>query len=271
MRGRPFPLPLVSGTIAGHPVLMLLDTGANSHVIAGWLARKLHLPMRRLGDTGADHVGAPITAYRVDAPQLAIDEWGPLAANVALATEVPEAIEKLGIGAFISPQRLEEDGMSVVLDLRKGDMRSTPSTEAGGPGASLVEPGAARVCEDDGPVKGVAYVVPGRVDGHGVRLLVDTGAQQSDLFAASEAGKKLLERSNVALEPLYTASGKVASRQIRGAHLSAGSVSVATNINLVRGAADSSCPRDGVLGMDVLRSCVLVFGRSRVIARCTQN
>src|SRR5437762_9818289 len=66
VRGRPFPLPVISGTIAGHPVLMLLDTGANSHVIAGWLARKLHLPMRRLGDIGADHVGAPITAYRVD-------------------------------------------------------------------------------------------------------------------------------------------------------------------------------------------------------------
>src|SRR5690606_2650081 len=60
IRGRAFPLPLVSGKIAGRPALMLVDTGANSHVIAGWFARKLALPMKKLGDIGTDHVGKSI-------------------------------------------------------------------------------------------------------------------------------------------------------------------------------------------------------------------
>jgi hypothetical protein len=66
IHGRPFPLPLVTGTIAGQPVLMLVDTGANSHVIAGWFARKLGLPMKKLGDVGTDHVGKTIATYRID-------------------------------------------------------------------------------------------------------------------------------------------------------------------------------------------------------------
>src|SRR5438132_2527545 len=39
LKGRKFPLPLVRGTVAGIPTWMLVDTGANSHVVAGWLAR----------------------------------------------------------------------------------------------------------------------------------------------------------------------------------------------------------------------------------------
>ncbi len=76
IRGRGFPLPLVTGTIAGQPVLMLVDTGANSHVIAGWLARKLGLSMKKLGDVGTDHVGKSIATFRVEKPDLATRRTG---------------------------------------------------------------------------------------------------------------------------------------------------------------------------------------------------
>src|SRR5688572_28985383 len=52
IRGRPFPLPVVAGRISGHPVLMLVDTGANSHVVAAWFARKVGVSMKKLGDIG---------------------------------------------------------------------------------------------------------------------------------------------------------------------------------------------------------------------------
>src|SRR5947207_201673 len=54
VRGRPFPLPLVHGTVAGTPTWMLVDTGANSHVIAGYFARKVGLPLGQHGDIGTD-------------------------------------------------------------------------------------------------------------------------------------------------------------------------------------------------------------------------
>src|SRR5580700_2160377 len=57
LNGRKFPLPLVRGTVSGEPVWMLVDTGANSHVIASWVARKVGLAMHPLGDVGSDHTG----------------------------------------------------------------------------------------------------------------------------------------------------------------------------------------------------------------------
>src|SRR5579863_1600063 len=86
LNGRKFPLPLVHGTIAGQPVWMLVDTGANSHVIASWVARKVGLSMHSLGDVGSDHTGRAVSAYTVDRPAVTIDEWGPLAEGPMLVT-----------------------------------------------------------------------------------------------------------------------------------------------------------------------------------------
>ena len=272
IHNRPFPLPLVNGTIAGQPVLMLVDTGANSHVIAGWLARKLNLNMKKLGDVGTDHVGKTITTFRIEKPELAIDEWGPLAAAPVLATDVPDVIEKLGIGAFISPQRLVEDGDSVVLDLAKGELRPAWWDEAhyelSATGVPLMNTEAHACEETEGPIKGLAFVVSATVETQKVELLLDTGAQHSDVFTTSPAGQKLAAQSVVNKEPMYTASGKISARKLRSARVASGSFAVTTDVDLIGGSSDASCPRDGVLAMDVLRSCTLLLGRSRVYGRC---
>jgi predicted aspartyl protease len=276
IRGRPFPLPLVSGTLAGHPALMLVDTGANSHVVAGWLARKLGLPMKKLGDLGTDHVGRTIATFRIDNPDLAIDQWGPLEAGPVLATEVPDVIEKLGIGAFISPQQLAEDGDSVLLDLPNGELRAAWWDEAvyelSASGTPLVHGDQPHTCaESEGPIRGVAFVLPSTVEGLRAALLVDTGAQHSDLFTTSAAGQKLLPLSVSNREAMYTASGKISARKLRTAKVAAGSFEVTTDVDLIQGSADASCPRDGVLAMDVLRSCTLLLGRRQMYGSCNQG
>jgi predicted aspartyl protease len=275
IRGRSFPLPLVQGTVAGQPALFLVDTGANSHVIAGWLARKLGLPMKKLGDIGTDHVGKTITAFRIDKPDVALSEWGPLAPGPVLAAEVPDVIERLGIGGFISPQRLVEDGDSVVLDLAGAELRAALWDEAlyslSASGTTLLVADQARACEEkEGPIKGLAFVVPATIESHRVDLLVDTGAQHSDLFVGSSAGQKLAAQSIVNKEPMYTASGKISARKIMHARVGSGAFTVTSDVDLIVGAADASCPRDGVLAMDVLRSCALLLGRSRVYGRCRE-
>src|SRR5262249_49169502 len=126
-----------------------------------------------------------------------------------------------------------------------------------------------KACEEnEGPVKGLAFVVPATIEGYKVQLLVDTGAQHSDIFNSTPAGQKLLGLSVAKKEPMYTASGKVSARKLRGARLTTGSFGVTTDVDLIQGAADGSCPRDGVLAMDVLRSCAILFGRSRMYGRC---
>jgi hypothetical protein len=273
LNGRPFPLPVVHGTVSGQATWMLVDTGANSHVIAGWFARKAGLTVARLGDVGTDHAGRTIATSRADHPNVVLDEWGPLGDGPMLVTDVPPIIEKLGIGAFISPQRLTEEGDAVVLDLASGEIRAAYYEEALRSdilvGPSLVGAGA-RACEDtQSPIKGLAFVVPTSIEGQRADLLVDTGAQRSDLLVASPAGQALAVRSIPNKEQMYGASGRLSSRTVKGARLHAGELAFALDVDLIGGESDPYCPRDGVLSMDVLRSCVLLLGRKQIAARCT--
>lgn len=273
INGHPFPLPIVKGSIAGVPTSMLVDTGANSHVIAGWFARRLRLPMKKLGDVGTDHVGKTIATYRIEKPAITLEGWGRLDVPTALAAEVPDAIERLGIGAFISPQRLTEEGDAVVLDLAAAELRSAWWDEAhyelSEVGEPLVLGHSGRVCEEnEGPIRGLAFVLPARIENHPAELLVDTGAQHSDLLTSSAAGQRLAAQSVTSKEPMYTASGRISGRKLRGARVSVGSVATVTDVDLIPGSSDTSCPRDGVLAMDVLRKCALLLGRDRIYGRC---
>ncbi len=272
LHGRHFPLPLVRGTVSGHPTWMLVDTGANSHVVAGWFAHQIGLPIVKLGDVGTDHVGRRIATFRALHPAVALEDWGPLADGPMLVTDVPPLIEKLGIGAFISPQRLIEEGDATVLDLTAGEIRAGWFDDAraalGSDWTSLVGRGA-RLCEDTAsPIQGLAYVIPATIEGRAVDLLIDTGAQRSDILAGSAAGKALLPGAVANKDQMFGASGRLLSRTLKGAHLVVGNVAMTGDVDLLPGASDPYCPRDGVVSMDVLSACVLVLGRAEIYAGC---
>jgi predicted aspartyl protease len=273
LNGRRFPLPLVHGTVHGEPVWMLVDTGANSHVIASWVARKLGLPMRPLGDVGSDHTGRAVTAYTVDHAALTIDEWGTLPDRPTLVTDVPEPIARIGIGAFVSPQWLADEADAVVLDLGGHTIHSARWEVAAReldalPGRDLA-PSGARLCEDTASaIKGLAFVLPASVDGHGVDLLLDTGAHRTDLLTTSKAGRLLAGRAHPSKEQMYAASGLVRTSLVRAAAVKIGEWAMTADIDLVPGVADPVCPRDGVVSMDALASCTLLLGRKQLRGRC---
>ena len=269
---RPFPLPLVHGTVSGEPTWMLVDTGANSHVIAGWLARKAHLEARNLGDVGTDHTGRAIATSRVDHPKVLVDEWGALSDSPILVTEVPEAVARLGIGAFISPQALAAANGAIVLDLKSAEMREEdgghPKALLGPRGAEVFGTAAHPCVDDDSPIRGLAFVIPVTIEGTRAALLLDTGAHHTDLLSSTPIGKRFLPRSVPNREQVYAASGKIVTRTVRTAKVTLGEYAVVTDVDLIPGESDPSCPRDGVLAMDILRSCVIVLERAKVYGRC---
>jgi hypothetical protein len=67
---------------------------------------------------------------------------------------------------------------------------------------------------------------------------------------------------------MYTASGKISARKLRGARITTGEFVTTTDVDLIGGGGDGACPRDGVLAMDVLRSCALLLGRTAIYGRC---
>jgi hypothetical protein len=270
---KPFPLPIVHGTVAGVPTLILVDTGANAHIISSWLARKAQLTTKGFGDVGVDHTGHAIETRRAPHPQVHIDNWGDLPDEPMLVTDVPEAVTRLGIGAFLSPQQLTSDDFSIVLDFQKSEMRQmrrgdTLDSTAGS--ALALDP--PRQCFDkDSPLQGLAYVLRGKIEGQDADLMLDTGAHHSDLLASSKPGKALLPKSEPSKESVYAASGKVTPRTVRGAQLHVGAVEVVRDIDLIPGKEDDFCPRDGVLAMDVLKKCVVVMDRRTVSGLCASD
>jgi predicted aspartyl protease len=273
LNGRAFPLPLLHGAVSGEPVWMLVDTGANSHVIASWVARKVGMKLRPLGSVGSDHTGHAMSASAVDHPNVTIDGWGPIDDAPMLVTDVPKAIEGLGIGVFVSPQWLAEGAEGIVLDLGAHVMRSEfwddAAREIADRGGASIAPEGGRICESRGSlIRGLSFVLPASVDGRKVELLLDTGAQRTDLLTTSTAGQLLLGRSSASREQMYTASGLVRARLVRAAHVKLGAWTVTTDIDLVRGVADPSCPRDGVVSMDALATCTLLVGRKEMLGRC---
>jgi predicted aspartyl protease len=251
---------------------MLVDTGANSHVIASWLAKKAKLPLKSLGDVGTDHTGKSVPTYSVEKPQVVIDKWGALDEGPMLVTEVPGPIERLGIGAFISPQWLGLEGEGVVMDFVAKQMRTAPYEEAArslaGRGKSLA-PSGGRLCEDTGSaIKGLAFVLPASIEGKSVQLLLDTGAHKTDVLTTSRLGVELTPRSVPSSEQMYAASGLVQTRVVKQASVKVGDFSITSDIDIIPGIADPVCPRDGVVSMDVLKSCVIVLGRRQMTGSC---
>jgi len=272
INNKPFPLPLVHGTVAGVPCLFLVDTGANAHILAGWLARKAQLTTRAFGDTGVDHSGQSIETRRAPHPQVHIDNWGDLADEPMLVTDIPEAVARLGIGGFLSPQQLANDDISVVLDFQKNEMRLMrrgDTIDAPGNALALDAP---RACTDkDSPLQGLAFVVKADIEGHAAELLLDTGAHHSDLLSTSKPAKALVSRSEASREAVYAASGKVTPRTVHNAHVHVGALEVVRDVDLIPGKEDDFCPRDGVLAMDVLKQCVVVLDRQTVTGLCKSD
>lgn len=270
--GRKFPLPLAHVVVAGEHTLALVDTGANTPVIAGWLARKVGLTTLALGDTGTDHAGRTISTRRAPHPAVSVDGWGDLPDEPMLVADVPEAFTKLGIGLFLSPQQLATADARVVLDLAAGELREMPASDSLDElsrGATALTTEKARACIDEDSAVGVRmFVVAAKIESTPVELLLDSGAQHTDLIQTLPPGKALLPKSVPSREQPYVASGKLTARTIKGAAVDVGDVHTTVDVDLIPGKGDPFCARDGVLAMDILGHCVLAFEPDDVHVFC---
>jgi len=189
-----------------------------------------------------------------------------------LVTDVPDAVTRLGIGGFLSPQQLANDDLSVVIDFQKDEMRQIHRGDALDSAGNALALDPPRVCSDkDSPLQGLAFVIHANIEGTAADLLLDTGAHHSDLLATSKPGKALLPRSDPSREAVYAASGKVTPRTVHDAHLHIGALDATRDIDLIPGKQDDFCPRDGVLAMDILKQCVIVLDRQSVSGLCKSD
>lgn len=271
--GQLFPFPLARVRVAGESTWMVVDTGSTHHVLADWLVRKLALTSRPSVSTGQGHMGDQVQVRNVDLKELDIEGWGAVPTPALISIQLPSVYEKLGVGGVLSPQLLGEAGAAVQISFPQGEMRLVPA-------ASPAEPRTqsyfgTRVNTDvcaAAPQSGQAtqYLVPLTVDGRSVRLLLDTGAPETDLREADSVVRDIARGRSVTRETRtpMTSSAKVQVGELKGVVLSVGTLRQVLDLALIPGISPPDCPSQGHLGLSVLRECSLLLQEASFSAEC---
>ena len=194
--------PHVRGTLAGQPVIFFLDTGASSHVLTLSAVKKAGLTAAETSISGSDHAGAPVVIRRVEKPDVAIAGLGKVDVGNTLVADVPAFFDDLGIAGFLNPQLLGRDDEETVLILSASTLSIGAPGSMPGPVAGKSFGGPLSACEqpDEHGIRSRVFILSSDVDGHAVRLELDTGAVATDLFASSQAGAALSGKSTTTTE-----------------------------------------------------------------------
>jgi predicted aspartyl protease len=252
-----FPSPLLRATIGGRRVWLIVDTGASVHTVASWLVSAARLPTRdsTAAVTGSTGTEQPVRVF--EAVRARLEDGRTLSIPEGVVVDFPPIFQEHEIGGLLSPQLLTTRD-AVVLDLTAPSITFESFATAT---ARVREGGAAevRACHNAASrFRNRLYAVPVTADGVQATLLVDTGA--TGTVAALESGiAKRLEAQSVSGATTQGVGGvATSSRRIPNVALTVDRTT--TVLDLTIGAVAGACGSDGLLGMDVLKRCVLVLG-----------
>lgn len=255
--------PAVHGSVHGKETWMLIDTGASRHFISDWMIRRIFAD--DISQSATDHIGRTIKASRLDEPQMKLDGWGSVPDTVAMITAAG-GNESNDLGVVMSPQQLAGSG-AVVLDFPNKAMTLMSSRDAAERtlsknGATL---GRAEKC-------GGVYFVSAKIGDTNAKMMVDTGAWATDLRPQSAPARALTMHSSDGLDRGYGAGGAIDSHRLPKIAVTVGAVRTTIDIQLLDDATETgACRFDGVLGMDVFQSCVLVVDDAEITGKCAPS
>ena len=277
-------LPTLTAVVDDVAMRLVVDTGANAHIVDETVAFWAHLP--DITPTGSPSVsrdgtwtetepffrdaGATLTHYRVRGP-------APLRIGVAaLETPTPVATHDLstwrahGIAGLFSPQRAVPLGSALEVDLASRTISLIAPSDADAAlapreGWLALSP----VCPTN---DGVAlFAVHAEIAGQPVLLVVDTGATGTFVDGRSDVARAL---APPATEPgtRWALGGPSDVRVARDVEVRVGEAHVRIAVDVVEwtGTCDAG-HTDGALGADVLRRCQLILVRDRGALRCPEG
>jgi hypothetical protein len=212
---------------------------------------------------------------RADGVTVALDGLGPLTVRSFVVLDLPAVFEQSDVGGILSPQELAQPGYDVVVDFetetlsveRPGAARAR--LESGG-GCALTPAPAHRCAGEDGTQRtGAMFAVAATIAGEDTLLALVTGAQVTDVFGTTRAASALRGTSLPAHENATILSGETErSQTVSDVSVHVGACAFRRAVDVVAGRAGATCSREGVLGMDVLRSCRIVFEEGTALATC---
>jgi Aspartyl protease len=271
LAGQGFPNALVKARIAGHEAIFIVDSGASVNVLADWYVEVAGIPANAT-DSTAQGSGGKATAERL-AHRLQ-GHWSDgqrFSLNEAVVVAFPPLFKSLHLGGLVSPQLLAPAGMAAVLDLKIPSLQFVPFARALSDlrrsKAPTVPLDLTQPCRNaDSKLVNRQYLAPVTTAGVTDLMLVDTGATTTIFSKESKISHAIESRSELGPRS-EGVGGEVNGRRIvRDVQLLRGGRIVALNPSI--GEVSAPCDAKGILGMDALRSCLLILGDNEMAFSC---
>jgi hypothetical protein len=270
LRHQGFPSPLVRLRVGDHEAVFIVDTGASVNTVAAWFAREARLNVRDSDATVSGSTGHQTKIQTVSNVLGLFENRIPVHLTEANVVDFPPVFQANRLGGLLSPQLLASNGEATVLNLRVPSLKIEPFDSAiaelglAGPG-TYVGTHACTNCES--LLFNRQYMVPVSVSGVDAILLLDTGATHTLVTLKSRVGQSLTGRS-VAGQHTQGVGGTVEeNRSVSQVRVEFAGAKILID-NIIIGGAATDCGPDGLVGMDALRSCVLVLGKSTAAIAC---
>lgn len=265
-----FPNPLLKARIAGHEVIFIVDSGASVSTLADWYVKAAGIPANKIstvvtgasGKTASARLVHRLRGHWSDGQRFSLDE--------AMVVAFPPYFESLHLAGLVSPQALAPAGMAAVLDLRVPSLRFAPYERALSelrqsttPTASidLTPPCLYRGANHMNRLYSAVVKAAGATD----LLLIDTGATGST-FSDQSNFAHAIGRGRETDSPSDDVGGTVSTNRVRDVAVQRGGGTVTLNPDV--GKSSSFCDVQGRLGMDALRSCLLILGATQMALSC---
>lgn len=244
--------PMVQVKVNGIETKLILDTGATAHVLTLDLVRRARMAAQPT-DPGTDHTGARVPSWSLGTVPIDIDGYVLSFADVQ-AIEGPAVFKEWGIGGFLSPQSLHQDGW-VVIDLI-GDALMFVEVEEAAMTTWLSErfPTLEPLKVTREPGEAVRILASIEPFGPVVTML-NTGTPETEFARSSLVNLKGTRADGAG----FGVSGaEVAGAVVKDQTLRVGDLTVPIDTLFVRDEVAPEHP-DGQIGMDVLRRTVLAI------------
>jgi predicted aspartyl protease len=254
-----FQSPVVTASVAGKQVMFLVDTGASVHTLASWFATAAGIRVEASDSTVTGSTGSQSRVRMAANVTLSLDHDQVLVLSQALVTDFPPIFAQQHIAGLLSPQLLAADGEVVVLDLTRPRLTIRRATADGSH--------LGNVCvNEDSPFRNRLYASDVTIEAKGARLLVDTGANRTLLASQSEAALALADRSTEGEETRGVGNASERVRRVPSVGIERGGSTATLDLRI--GTASNNCGADGLLGMDALKTCVLLLGDTGIDLSC---
>lgn len=248
---------LAPATVNGARVTMAIDTGAVDHLLTRSQARVRGVESRFASSVSIVPNGERVSEENSTPVMVALFPRERSAAHRAIVRDNP-AFDSAGVAGFAAPLRTD-DLRSIELDLPRMSLSLLGADVAERAHRELSRVGT-QLEDWAGGTERPLRTVMATVDGHPSRMIVDTGSPSSFVYADTAAGADAATRTrahvSIAWPPTDIALIDRAQLTIAGASFALRRFSVHPRVD------DGLDGVDGVLGLDVLRGCAMLFAPS---------